>query len=99
LDARFELDERGVVKHFDAHGWAWDDNPFVGTERREGHETQHAAGREPHRKHQTHGNAQPAMKYGYVSREPGQQGPSDRALDCPHVHSQASAVLRLSERA
>jgi hypothetical protein len=30
-DARFELDEAGVVKHFDAHGWAWHDNPFVGT--------------------------------------------------------------------
>src|SRR4029079_1520754 len=30
-DARFELDEHGVVKHFDEHGWAWNDNPFVGT--------------------------------------------------------------------
>jgi hypothetical protein len=30
-DARFELDEQGVVKHFDEHGWAWNDNPFVGT--------------------------------------------------------------------
>jgi hypothetical protein len=30
-DARFELDEPGVVKHFDEHSWAWDDNPFVGT--------------------------------------------------------------------
>lgn len=30
-NARFELDEEGVVKHFDAHGWAWHDNPFVGT--------------------------------------------------------------------
>jgi hypothetical protein len=30
-DARFELNERGVTKHFDAHGWAWHDNPFVGT--------------------------------------------------------------------
>ena len=30
-DARFELDERGVVKHFDEHSWAWNDNPFVGT--------------------------------------------------------------------
>ena len=29
--ARFELDEPGVVKLFDEHGWAWDDNPFVGT--------------------------------------------------------------------
>lgn len=31
IDARFELDEQGMVKHFDAHGWAWHDNPFVGT--------------------------------------------------------------------
>ena len=30
-DARFELSEPGVLRHFDAHGWAWDDNPFVGT--------------------------------------------------------------------
>ena len=30
-EARFELDEQGVSKHFDAHGWAWNDNPFVGT--------------------------------------------------------------------
>lgn len=30
-DARFELDEDGVTKHFDAHGWAWHDNPFVGS--------------------------------------------------------------------
>ncbi len=30
-NARFELDEPGVVKHFDEHSWAWDDNPFVGT--------------------------------------------------------------------
>jgi hypothetical protein len=30
-DARFELSEQGVEKHFDAHGWAWHDNPFVGT--------------------------------------------------------------------
>ena len=29
--ARFELDEPGVVKHFDEHSWAWNDNPFVGT--------------------------------------------------------------------
>ena len=29
--ARFELDEPGVVKMFDEHGWSWDDNPFVGT--------------------------------------------------------------------
>ena len=30
-EARFELSEHGVVKHFDAHSWAWHDNPFVGT--------------------------------------------------------------------
>jgi len=30
-DARFELSESGVTKHFDAHGWAWHDNPFAGT--------------------------------------------------------------------
>jgi hypothetical protein len=30
-NARFELDEPGVVKHFDEHSWSWTDNPFVGT--------------------------------------------------------------------
>jgi hypothetical protein len=30
-EARFELSEAGVAKHFDAHSWAWNDNPFVGT--------------------------------------------------------------------
>ena len=30
-NARFELDEPGVVKHFDEHSWAWNDNPFVGS--------------------------------------------------------------------
>jgi hypothetical protein len=31
-EARFELTgEQEVVKHFDAHSWAWNDNPFVGT--------------------------------------------------------------------
>ncbi|HEX8184964.1 MAG TPA: hypothetical protein VF747_09445 [Blastocatellia bacterium] len=30
-DARFELDEAGVEKLFDEHGWSWNDNPFVGT--------------------------------------------------------------------
>jgi hypothetical protein len=30
-DARFELSERNVERHFDAHGWAWHDNPFAGT--------------------------------------------------------------------
>jgi hypothetical protein len=30
-DACFELDDRQARKHFDEHGWAWNDNPFVGT--------------------------------------------------------------------
>ena len=30
-NARFELSEGGVQKHFDAHGWAWHDNPFAGS--------------------------------------------------------------------
>jgi hypothetical protein len=30
-EARFELDEAGVRKLFDEHGWSWDDNPFAGT--------------------------------------------------------------------
>jgi len=30
-EARFELDEAGVRKLFDEHGWSWDENPFVGT--------------------------------------------------------------------
>ena len=30
-DARFELDEEDVIKHFDEHSWAWNDNPFVET--------------------------------------------------------------------
>jgi hypothetical protein len=30
-NARFELDEDGVTKHFEEHSWAWNDNPFVGT--------------------------------------------------------------------
>ncbi|MDT7808292.1 MAG: hypothetical protein QOJ70_2105 [Acidobacteriota bacterium] len=30
-DARFELDEEGVRKLFDEHGWSWDSNPFAGT--------------------------------------------------------------------
>ena len=31
-EARFELTgEPDVVKHFDAHSWAWNDNPFLGT--------------------------------------------------------------------
>jgi hypothetical protein len=30
-NARFELDEDDVIKHFDEHSWAWHDNPFVGS--------------------------------------------------------------------
>ena len=30
-DARFELDDPAVRKHFEEHSWAWNDNPFVGT--------------------------------------------------------------------
>jgi hypothetical protein len=30
-DACFELDDPRIRKLFDEHGWAWDDNPFVGT--------------------------------------------------------------------
>jgi hypothetical protein len=29
--ARFELEEEGVIKHFDEHSWSWAENPFVGT--------------------------------------------------------------------
>jgi hypothetical protein len=31
VDARFELDDPAVRKLFEEHGWAWNDNPFVGT--------------------------------------------------------------------
>ena len=30
-EARFELDDPAVRKHFEEHSWAWNDNPFVGT--------------------------------------------------------------------
>ena len=30
-DARFELDDQSLKKHFEEDGWAWNDNPFVGT--------------------------------------------------------------------
>jgi hypothetical protein len=30
-NARFELDEEKTIKLFDEHGWAWNDNPFLGT--------------------------------------------------------------------
>jgi hypothetical protein len=29
--ARFEVEEEGVIQHFEEHSWAWNDNPFVGT--------------------------------------------------------------------
>jgi hypothetical protein len=30
-DARFELDDKAIVKRFEEHGWSWHSNPFVGT--------------------------------------------------------------------
>lgn len=36
IDARFELDDPHVVKHFEEHSWAWDDNPFVGSRELDG---------------------------------------------------------------
>jgi hypothetical protein len=30
-NARFELDDQHVKKYFDEKGWAWNENPFVGT--------------------------------------------------------------------
>jgi hypothetical protein len=30
-NARFELDDPDVRKHFEEHSWAWNDNPFLGT--------------------------------------------------------------------
>jgi hypothetical protein len=35
-DARFELDDPGARKMFEEHSWAWNDNPFVGTEQLHG---------------------------------------------------------------
>jgi hypothetical protein len=35
-DARFELDDPDVRKHFEEHSWAWNDNPFVGTPQLQG---------------------------------------------------------------
>lgn len=29
--ARFEIEEEGVIQHFEEHSWAWNDNPFVGS--------------------------------------------------------------------
>jgi hypothetical protein len=31
VDARFELEDRGVRMLFNEHSWSWNDNPFVGT--------------------------------------------------------------------
>ena len=30
-NARFELDDPAVKKHFEEHSWAWNDNPFLGS--------------------------------------------------------------------
>lgn len=35
-DARFELDDPAVAKMFEEHGWAWNDNPFVGSRELQG---------------------------------------------------------------
>src|SRR5215210_5432804 len=35
-DARFELDDPAVIKLFEEHGWAWNDNPFVGSRELQG---------------------------------------------------------------
>ncbi|MEO6212108.1 MAG: hypothetical protein ABIP65_00650 [Vicinamibacterales bacterium] len=35
-DARFELDDPGVTTMFEEHGWAWNDNPFVGSRELQG---------------------------------------------------------------
>ena len=34
--ARFELDDPSVVKHFEEHSWAWNDNPFLGSRELQG---------------------------------------------------------------
>lgn len=36
VEARFELDDPEVRKMFEAHSWAWNDNPFVGTSKLHG---------------------------------------------------------------
>jgi hypothetical protein len=36
VEARFELDDPDVRKLFEAHSWAWNDNPFVGTRELDG---------------------------------------------------------------
>jgi len=35
-EARFELDDPAVKKMFEEHGWAWNDNPFLGTRELQG---------------------------------------------------------------
>ena len=35
-DARFEIDDPGVKKMFEEHGWAWNDNPFLGSRELQG---------------------------------------------------------------
>ena len=35
-DARFELDDPAVNKLFEEHGWAWNDNPFIGSRELQG---------------------------------------------------------------
>jgi hypothetical protein len=35
-EARFELDDPAVNKMFEEHGWAWNDNPFVGSRELQG---------------------------------------------------------------
>jgi hypothetical protein len=36
IDARFEVDDPEVKKLFEEHGWAWNDNPFLGTRELQG---------------------------------------------------------------
>ena len=36
VDARFEIDDPDVKKLFEEHGWAWNDNPFLGTRELQG---------------------------------------------------------------
>jgi hypothetical protein len=36
VDARFEIDDPDVKKLFEEHGWAWNDNPFLGSRELQG---------------------------------------------------------------
>ena len=36
IDARFELEDPAARKMFEEHSWAWDDNPFVGSQQLNG---------------------------------------------------------------